>query len=36
MYVANVYSFTKQETNEISLSRTHIDENDRVLIIDDF
>lgn len=36
MYVANVYSFTKQETNKISLSRTHIDENDRVLIIDDF
>ncbi|WP_445291404.1 xanthine phosphoribosyltransferase [Bacillus cereus] len=36
MYVANAYSFTKQETNEISLSRNHIDENDRVLIIDDF
>ncbi|EJQ52287.1 xanthine phosphoribosyltransferase [Bacillus cereus BAG6X1-2] len=36
MYVAKVYSFTKQETNEISLSRTHIDESDRVLIIDDF
>ncbi|PGW13235.1 xanthine phosphoribosyltransferase [Bacillus cereus] len=36
MYVSNVYSFTKQETNEISLSRNHIDENDRVLIIDDF
>lgn len=36
MYVANVNSFTKQETNEISLSRNHIDENDRVLIIDDF
>ncbi|QWI71773.1 xanthine phosphoribosyltransferase [Bacillus mycoides] len=36
MYVANVYSFTKQETNEISLSRNHIAENDRVLIIDDF
>ncbi|KIV76750.1 Xanthine phosphoribosyltransferase [Bacillus mycoides] len=36
MYVANVYSFTKQETNEISLSRNHIDENDHVLIIDDF
>ncbi|PGK42418.1 xanthine phosphoribosyltransferase [Bacillus anthracis] len=36
MYVASVYSFTKQETNEISLSRNHIDENDRVLIIDDF
>ncbi|HDR7781496.1 MULTISPECIES: xanthine phosphoribosyltransferase [Bacillus] len=36
MYVANVHSFTKQETNEISLSRNHIDENDRVLIIDDF
>ncbi|MED1114525.1 xanthine phosphoribosyltransferase [Bacillus paramycoides] len=36
MYVAKVYSFTKQETNKISLSRNHIDENDRVLIIDDF
>ncbi|PDZ69821.1 xanthine phosphoribosyltransferase [Bacillus cereus] len=36
MYVANVYSFTKQETNEISLSRNHIDETDHVLIIDDF
>lgn len=36
MYVANVYSFTKQETNKISLSRNHIDENDHVLIIDDF
>ncbi|MGH0665047.1 xanthine phosphoribosyltransferase [Bacillus paranthracis] len=36
MYVANVYSFTKQETNEISLSRNHINESDRVLIIDDF
>ncbi|MDA1884167.1 xanthine phosphoribosyltransferase [Bacillus cereus group sp. BY105LC] len=36
MYVASVYSFTKQETNEISLSRNHIDESDRVLIIDDF
>ncbi|PFJ71849.1 xanthine phosphoribosyltransferase [Bacillus cereus] len=36
MYVAKIYSFTKQETNEISLSRNHIDENDRVLIIDDF
>ncbi|MBO1624506.1 xanthine phosphoribosyltransferase [Bacillus arachidis] len=36
MYVAKVYSFTKQETNEISLSRNHINESDRVLIIDDF
>ncbi|MCI0764198.1 xanthine phosphoribosyltransferase [Bacillus sp. TL12] len=36
MYVAKVYSFTKQETNEISLTRNHINENDRVLIIDDF
>lgn len=36
MYVAKVYSYTKQETNEISLSRNHLDENDRVLIIDDF
>lgn len=36
MYTAKIYSYTKQETNEISLSRNHIDERDHVLIIDDF
>lgn len=36
LYIAKAYSFTKQETNEISLSRSYIDKNDRVLIIDDF
>ncbi|WP_042456695.1 xanthine phosphoribosyltransferase [Neobacillus dielmonensis] len=33
---AAVHSFTKNETNEISLSKKYLDEQDRVLIIDDF
>ncbi|WP_066062696.1 xanthine phosphoribosyltransferase [Neobacillus soli] len=33
---ASVHSFTKNETNEISISKKYIHENDRVLIIDDF
>jgi xanthine phosphoribosyltransferase len=36
VYAAKVFSFTKQETNEISLSKEHLSANDRVLIIDDF
>lgn len=36
MYTAKVYSYTKQETNEISISKQYINEDDRVLIIDDF
>ncbi|MEI4830536.1 xanthine phosphoribosyltransferase [Bacillus sp. FJAT-53711] len=36
MYIAKVYSYTKQETNEISISKQYIHEDDRVLIIDDF
>ncbi|WP_020059551.1 xanthine phosphoribosyltransferase [Bacillus sp. 123MFChir2] len=36
MYTAKVYSYTKQETNEISISKQYIHEDDRVLIIDDF
>jgi xanthine phosphoribosyltransferase len=36
LLTANVHSFTKGETNEISVSNTYINENDRVLIIDDF
>ena len=36
MYTAKVYSYTKQETNEISISKQYIYEDDRVLIIDDF
>ncbi len=33
---ATVYSFTKKETNEVSISKKYICEDDRVLIIDDF
>ncbi|WP_226674715.1 xanthine phosphoribosyltransferase [Rossellomorea aquimaris] len=33
---SKVYSFTKQEENTISISKTYIKENDRVLLIDDF
>ncbi|GIN85719.1 xanthine phosphoribosyltransferase [Heyndrickxia sporothermodurans] len=36
LLTAKVYSFTKNETNEISVSNNFINENDRVLIIDDF
>lgn len=35
-YSANVYSFTKKETNEITVAKDFISEGDRVLIIDDF
>ena len=33
---ASVHSFTKNETNEISISKKYLDEDDRVLVIDDF
>ncbi|TWE01653.1 xanthine phosphoribosyltransferase [Neobacillus bataviensis] len=33
---ASVHSFTKNETNEISISNKYLDEDDRVLVIDDF
>ncbi|MDP4106883.1 MAG: xanthine phosphoribosyltransferase [Bacillota bacterium] len=33
---ATVHSFTKNETNEVSISKKYVCENDRVLIIDDF
>lgn len=33
---ADVYSFTKQETNRISLSRRFVQPEERVLVIDDF
>ncbi|MCT4776218.1 MULTISPECIES: xanthine phosphoribosyltransferase [Exiguobacterium] len=33
---ADVYSFTKQETNRISLSRRFVQHGERVLVIDDF
>jgi xanthine phosphoribosyltransferase len=36
LLTASVHSFTKNETNEISISNKYINENDRVLIIDDF
>lgn len=36
LYTAKVYSFTKQEETEISVSRSFLHESDRVLIIDDF
>lgn len=36
LYMTDVYSFTKQETNEISMSKKYISSDDHVLIIDDF
>jgi xanthine phosphoribosyltransferase len=36
LVTASIHSFTKNETNEISLSRKFLNEHDRVLIIDDF
>ncbi|MBS4190974.1 xanthine phosphoribosyltransferase [Bacillus sp. FJAT-49705] len=36
LYSSTVYSFTKQESNEISIAKKYLNENDRVLIIDDF
>ncbi|MCJ0932362.1 xanthine phosphoribosyltransferase [Virgibacillus halodenitrificans] len=36
LYSANVYSFTKQETSEISISSDFITSEDTVLVIDDF
>ncbi|WP_416826691.1 xanthine phosphoribosyltransferase [Ectobacillus polymachus] len=36
VFTAKVYSFTKQETNEIAISQDHLSAEDRVLIIDDF
>lgn len=36
LYSAKVYSFTKKETNEISVSKDYLSEKDVVLIIDDF
>ncbi|WP_059103636.1 xanthine phosphoribosyltransferase [Shouchella shacheensis] len=35
-YASRVYSFTKQETLEVTVSKDFISEGDRVLIIDDF
>lgn len=36
VFVSQVYSFTKQETNDITVSKDFLNKNDRVLIIDDF
>ncbi|RTR33872.1 xanthine phosphoribosyltransferase [Robertmurraya yapensis] len=36
LLTAEVHSFTKNETNQISVSRKYIGKNDHVLIIDDF
>lgn len=36
LLTATVHSFTKNETNDISISKKYLHENDRVLIIDDF
>ena len=36
LLTSTVYSFTKNETNEVSISKKYIDKNDRILIIDDF
>ncbi|WP_077624303.1 xanthine phosphoribosyltransferase [Sediminibacillus massiliensis] len=36
LYTAEVYSFTKKETNEITVSKKYLHEGDNVLIIDDF
>ncbi|WP_042346491.1 xanthine phosphoribosyltransferase [Bacillus massiliigorillae] len=36
LITATVYSFTKQESNEVTISSNYIQEGDRVLIIDDF
>lgn len=36
LYSSTVYSFTKQESNEISISKKYLNDEDCVLIIDDF
>lgn len=36
LLTSSVHSFTKNETNEVSISKKYVQENDCVLIIDDF
>ena len=36
LYTASVYSFTKQEENQICIGRKFLSEHEKVLIIDDF
>ncbi|HJV46762.1 MAG TPA: xanthine phosphoribosyltransferase [Bacillota bacterium] len=36
VYVADVFSFTKQEQNQVTVSKKFINPEDRILIVDDF
>ena len=36
LYTAQVYSFTRQETYQVSVSQSYLGGDDRVLIVDDF
>jgi len=36
LLTASVHSFTKKETNEISVAKKYLDQDDQILIIDDF
>ncbi|SET46634.1 xanthine phosphoribosyltransferase [Salinibacillus kushneri] len=36
LYTAEVYSYTKKDTNQISVAKDYLAKNDRVLLIDDF
>lgn len=36
LYSSKVHSFTKNETNDISVSRSFLNEDDNILIVDDF
>lgn len=36
LYSADVYSFTKDTTSTITISKDYINENDKILVIDDF
>ncbi|MBC1334317.1 xanthine phosphoribosyltransferase [Listeria booriae] len=36
LYTSSVYSFTKQETNDISISKNFLASTDTILLIDDF
>lgn len=36
LLTASVYSFTKQETSEISIASKYVSQDDKILIIDDF
>lgn len=36
LLTASVHSFTKNETNELAIAKKYLNENDKVLIIDDF